>query len=281
MPRNNNTIFFTLLIACINQLNSISEQRRRAEQLISMNLESIRMLAQMHYLRSHTYFFEIPTFFDAIPFLMVARSTTGTGATRDRNTHTNYHYWEIGHPFLTDDDNPVTSFRATYRLNRSTFERLVNDLSNHEVYQFTAPNALPVYIQISCAIWRLANCHIGYRLINLGWGVSYGSYTNMTRRFITAVKDIYKNVIKWPVDEEKVREIQQGFQHPNGDIGPHRLPRVIGALDGKNIIIHPPSPLEHREFWRDRKGHFSVKLTAICDYKCRFTYISVGDSGIY
>jgi hypothetical protein len=133
-----------------------------------------------------------------------------------------------------------------------------------------------VYIQISCAIWRLANCHIGYGLINLGWGVSYGSYTNITRRFITAVKDTYKNVIKWPVDEEKVREIQQGFQHPNGDIGPHRLPRVIG----KNIIIHPPSPLQHREFWRDRKGHFSVKLTAICDHKCRFTYISVGDSGI-
>lgn len=59
------------------------------------------------------------------------------------------------------------------------------------------------------------------------------------------------------------------------------LKNVIGALDGKNIEIEAPSPPSYAEHWRDRKGKFSVKLTAVCDYKCRFTYISVGDSGIF
>lgn len=61
--------------------------------------------------------------------------------------------------------------------------------------------------------------------------------------------------------------------------GARRLPSVVGALDGKNVVIEAPSPPSYAEQWRDRKNRFSVKLTAVCDHLCRFTYIRVGDSG--
>ena len=277
---NDPTLIITLLIACINLMNAINQQRRNIAALIEMNSEMIQSLVQQQYLVSSTYFFEIPSFFNAMPFLLIATPVNRRlQMTSERVSLSNYQYWEITHPYLTDDDDPRTSFRANYRMNRTTFERLVNDLRQHPEYQLTAPNALPIHIQISCAIWRLSNCHIGYRLMNVGWGVSNGSYTNMTRRFTAAVQGIYRGIIRWPTQPEVVEEIQQGFQHPNGDTGPHRLPGVIGALDGKNIIIEAPTPRHYAEYWRDRKGHFPVKLTAVCDHRCRFTFITVGDSG--
>lgn len=275
------SLTFALLIACINQLNAIIEHRKKIAALIAMNLEMMHMLVQQRFLISSSFFFEVPVFFDVLPFLIVATPAYQLRTASERVSFSNYHYWEIVHPYLTDDDNPRTSFRSMYRMNRSTFQKLVNDLSQHPEYQLTAPNALPVYIQISCAVWRLANAHLGYRTMNVGWGVSHGSYINMTRRFVNAVQGIYRNAIKWPTEEEKVREIQEGFQHPYGEFGPQRLPGAIGALDGKNIVIEAPSPPKDAEYWRNRKGKFSVKLTAVCDHACRFTFISVGDSGIY
>jgi hypothetical protein len=277
MSENQTALFLALLLACLNQLRTIDEQLSLIALQIETNLEMSRSLLQQRYLSSSTFFFAIPSLLEALPFLLAVNENPRN----EGNTFSNYHYWTVSHPFLTDDDNPRTSYRAMYRMNRTTFERIVNDLSNHSEFALTAANALPSYIQISCAISRLANWHIGYRNANVGWGVSHGTYMNATRRFVKAVKETYRNVIHWPVDREKVQEIQQGFQHPLGEFGPHRLPGVIGALDGKNVVIKAPSPPSYAEYWRDRKGKFSVKLTAVCDHMCRFTYISVGDSGYY
>lgn len=179
---------------------------------------------------------------------------------------------------MTDDDNPRTSFRAMYRMNRTSFETLVNDLSQHPAFDLRASNATPVYIQISCAIWRLANCHIGYRTMHTVFGVSHGSFINFFRRFLAAVKDVYGGLISWPTEIERVREIHNGFASPSANSS-RRLSNVIGALDGKNVIIE--TPRQYPEQWRDRKNHYAMKLTAICDHKCRFTYIRVGDSGMF
>ncbi|KAG2233312.1 hypothetical protein INT48_007748 [Thamnidium elegans] len=197
----------------------------------------------------------------------------------DNQSFSNYHYWTITHPFLSDDDNSHTSFRAMYRMNRSSFERLVNDLSLHSAFDLRAHNSTPAYIQISCIIWRLANCHIRYRMSNISFGVSHGSYMNFFRRTLIAIEGIYGNKISWPVNQERVEAIQTGFEWPHGqrEGAVRRLPNIISALDGKNVIIE--SPRVHPEHWRDRKGHFSMKLTAVCDNKCRFIYIRVGDSG--
>lgn len=42
---------------------------------------------------------------------------------------------------LDDDDNPLASFRSTFRMDKETFEWLVVRLSNHPELRFTAHNA--------------------------------------------------------------------------------------------------------------------------------------------
>ncbi|KAG2197489.1 hypothetical protein INT47_003097 [Mucor saturninus] len=162
-----------------------------------------------------------------------------------------------------------------YRMNRTTFERVVNELCRDPAFQSRAVNFIPPYVQISCAIWRLANCHVGYRCAHLTIGVSHGSYRNFTQRFVKAVVNTYKDLIEWPKNEQRVAEIKNGFMYGEGRTV-RGLP-AVGALDGKNFVIE--SRTEHAEDWRDRKGNFAMKLTAVCDDKSKFTYISVGDSG--
>ncbi|KAG2191764.1 hypothetical protein INT47_010580 [Mucor saturninus] len=251
-------------------LNEFTTVYEESMTLINMNVAAIQWYMEQ--------LFDGPSFLHTLLFLL-----TGTRSTRVRpdnnRTFSNYHYWTITHPFLADDDNPRTSFRAMYRMNLTSFERLVNDLSQHPAFDLLAHNRIPAYIQISCVIWRLANCHIGYRTSNMAFGVSNCSHINFFRRFLVAIEGVYGDLINWPMDQQRVEEIQTGFEWPHGqeEGAIRRLPKAIGALDGKNVVIE--CPRDHPEHWRDRKGNFAMKLTAICDNKCRSTYIRVGDSG--
>ncbi|KAG2234920.1 hypothetical protein INT48_000347 [Thamnidium elegans] len=167
----------------------------------------------------------------------------------DNQSFSNYHYWTITHPFLSDDDNSRTNFRAMYRMNRSSFERLVNDLSLHSAFDLRAHNSTSAYIQISCAIWRLANCHIGYRTSNISFSVFHGSYMNFFRRTLIAIEGVYGNKISWPVNQGGVEAIQTGFEWPHGqrEGAVRRLPNIIGALDNSayplshHVIVPYPS----------------------------------------
>lgn len=288
-----NTPLVTSLITAILLLKKQEEELLRQEQLVQQRVRHYApfalanyariMLDQQNFLLHSTFFFDIPSLFEAMPFLITGtRTSIRVETPANSGNFSDQHYWRIGHSRLVDDNNPRTSFRAMYRMNRTRFEKLVNDLSDDPAFQSTAHNHTPPYIQISCAIWRLANCHIGYRTANIAFGVSHGSYINFYRRFVEALHNVYGRIITWPKDVSRIIDIHNRFEWPEGGVpgeGIRRLPRVIGALDGKNVKIE--AQREHPEHWRDRKNDFSMKLTAVCDHKCRFTYIRVGDSGKY
>ncbi|KAI7870074.1 uncharacterized protein EV154DRAFT_530313 [Mucor mucedo] len=139
----------------------------------------------------------------------------------------------------------VSSYRANYRMGKRALEHLVNELLAHEEFFATA-------------LFRLGNCHIGYRQ----------AYNNFTTRTLKAIED--------QLDPIRANAIAVGFGSSTED----RLNGVIGAVDGKNFIIHQPSPPIVGAMFRDRKNNYSVKLTAVCNSALRFTYIKVGDSGI-
>ncbi|KAI9269646.1 hypothetical protein EDC94DRAFT_656685 [Helicostylum pulchrum] len=160
--------------------------------------------------------FDVPSFFDALPFMIVGTRSTRAIPSTGNVSFSKLKYWTITHPFLLNDDNPHTSFRAMYRMNLASFERLVNDLSQHPAFDLRAHNSIPVYIQISCAIWRLASCHLGYRMCNAGLGVSHRSYINFFRRTLIAIEGVYGDNISWPVDQERVQAIHTGFEWPLG-----------------------------------------------------------------
>lgn len=190
-------------------------------------------------------------------------------------------YFELRFARLADDNNPMSSFRSTFRVDQGTFEWLVNRLTDHPELQFDSNNTTPVYIQVAICLIRLANNHVGYRIAYQDWYVSYGSYTNFTRRVVKAIKGLLaETTIKWPTTYDHARDISVGFEYPLNNPG-RRFSNIVGAIDGKNCVIRAPSPPSYGAFFRDRLNHFSIKLTAVCDSDCRFTYFRVGDSGKY
>ncbi|MGO2587356.1 MAG: transposase family protein [Streptococcus thermophilus] len=188
----------------------------------------------------------------------------------------NLGYWTVTHPNLKDDYS-TQSYYAHYRMRKASFDKLVNDLSEHPKFQLTAANATPTYIQVACVIWRYANCHVGFRTAEATLGISYGSYHNFSERFQEALIDIYKPILNWASTAEEFNNIKKGFEFPDSEFAVRRLQHVIGAIDGKLLTIHRPKL--NSESFRDRKNNLSVNLTAVCDNKCRFRYAYIGESG--
>ncbi|KAG2191043.1 hypothetical protein INT47_004036 [Mucor saturninus] len=103
---------------------------------------------------------------------------------------------------------------------------------------------------------------------------SYRANYRMGKRAFEQL-DQLGHLLTWPSEPVRANAIAVGFGSNTGD----RLNGVIGAVDGKNFIIHQPSPPTVGAMFRDRKNNYSVKLTTVCDSVLRFTYIKVGDSG--
>ncbi|CAO3654615.1 unnamed protein product [Mucor hiemalis] len=127
-------------------------------------------------------------------------------------------YREYVHANLRDD-NSTQSFRAHYRMNKTTFQKLVEVLEEHPAYQLRAHNATPTFIQVAMVLWRYSNNHFGFRMSQATMGFSQ---------------------ISWPSTVEEFEQVQHDFEHPSDEFGPKKLPGVIGAVDGKLITIHRP-----------------------------------------
>lgn len=97
-------------------------------------------------------------------------------------------YWTYTHPNLKDDDN-TQSNKAHYRMKQRTFDNLVQVLEQHPAFDLKAHNNTPAYMQIAVVIWRFANCHFGYRMVEATMGFSQGPLFNFTERFLEAVND--------------------------------------------------------------------------------------------
>ena len=74
-----------------------------------------------------------------------------------------------------------------------------------------------------------------------------------------------------PENEKQWKMIAQDFE----DVW--QFPHVIGAIDGKHILIEAPA--KSGTLYHNYKGTFSIVLLAICDAKYNFTLVDVGQYG--
>lgn len=182
-------------------------------------------------------------------------------------------YWLEKHPIFSEED-----FKKHYRVTKTTFEHLVSELSNCSEYVGSIlRGGYPVEIQLATVLWRFSNTHFGYRIANVHLGVPAGSYNNFTNRFIDAMIKISENIIKWPVnDPRRADEIAEGFASLGGR-SELKLAKILGAVDGKLVVIQKPS--KNGNTYVDRKGNASLSLLGICDHLGRFTFLKCGHSG--
>jgi len=182
-------------------------------------------------------------------------------------------FWIDIFPYL-NDENELNNFRAHFRIKRSTFNRLLEVISQHSVYQSSNfQTQTHIEIQVGIVLQRLAN-PMGYRQLETMFGISQGSVQNFTQRFFQSVLDLLKRIIQWPAGDV-LQETVEGFSPPEFT---NWLPNVIGAVDRSHIPIQRPKTLYHNRYI-NRKGFYSVVLMVIVDHMEKFTYIHSGQPG--
>jgi hypothetical protein len=183
-------------------------------------------------------------------------------------------FWTDVFPYLGDGES-YNSFRRHFRITLATFHSIVTRLETHQAFTLDASNATPVWKQIAIVLWRLAN-GAGIRVLEQTLGVSQGSVSNFTDRFLEALLDLEQRRIAWPQGSRLARVIR-GFEYGETGLGPRKLPNVIGAMDGVHIPIHEPS--ENGARYVNRKSFHSINLLGVVDHQGCFTYIHAGEAG--
>jgi hypothetical protein len=183
-------------------------------------------------------------------------------------------FWHVNFPLYTDLLSDYNGFKKHFRMTRHTFENLCARLSRHPVYQPSTRPQIPIERQVAIVLWRLATGQ-GIRELEQDKGISQGSVSHFTDRFLKALLDTSRDVIRWPTGN-RINDIKQGFANIV-EPGSPTLRDVLGAVDGSHIRIWPHS--ERADKFYNRKCYPSVVLMAICDHEGRFTYVYTGEPG--
>jgi hypothetical protein len=89
-------------------------------------------------------------------------------------------------------------------------------------------------------------------------GLHYSTTSKIIKRVSIALARKCPQVIKMPSNEEEVKEVISGFYDKA------RFPNCIGALDCTHVKIQSPGG-NNAEYYRNRKGIFSINVQNICD----------------
>ena len=189
-------------------------------------------------------------------------------------------YWTDVFPHLSDDWS-YDQFRHHFRISRSVFNYLVARLSTHPSFRLSAPNSIPIERQIAIVLTRLAKSKKDFRSMEKQFGVSQGSVSHFTDRFLDAMMDLEAHRIRWPTGDRMI-EVQNGFEFPPS--GNRRLAGCASAMDGSLIeFMKPPKRRLGARFISGRSGKSSgatMNLLTACDHEERFTFVHCGEAGM-
>lgn len=181
-------------------------------------------------------------------------------------------------------------FLSAYRMPRAAFERLVNLLRPHIAKKIHSKilsgreeagfGVLGVRERVAMSLRILAGA--SYHDVAMVFHVSRSTiYENFYRLIESISSGSVKELrINFPFDDdEKLKEIADEFSQTSSNHP--ALYGCVGALDGYAIRIQRPSirDVENPLDYANRKGYFSLNMQAICDSRCRFTYIYIGTPG--
>lgn len=160
-------------------------------------------------------------------------------------------------PLYNHDD-----FRQRYRMNRSTFDKLVCHLSPKLLVgnkggkmKVSVEKQLLIYIKYASSQQTLTE-------ISDTYGVGEGTAHCIIHRTSSLIcADMLSNLITWPSGLKVQENVEKFYQHKS-------LPGIIGAIGGSHIPIRTPK-LDAEQYF-NRKKFPSIVLQAVCDYNLHF-----------
>ncbi|XP_071577213.1 putative nuclease HARBI1 isoform X1 [Temnothorax nylanderi] len=162
----------------------------------------------------------------------------------------------------------LTDFKSHFRLEKTTYERLVQTLGGR-LHRDRGAEKMSPDKQIAITLWVLGNQEV-YRSVADRFGVCKDTVWNSVFEVAMLLIEDVHTYIKWPEPYEMIN-FEREFRALSG------FPGVIGAIDGSHIAIS--APIENSDNYINRKGYHSLVLQGICDYKLRFIDVFTGMCG--
>ncbi|XP_047143531.1 uncharacterized protein LOC105848991 isoform X2 [Hydra vulgaris] len=163
-------------------------------------------------------------------------------------------------------------FKEHFRVNRNTFNFLVNELHPH-LGKTTTTMREPISVvkRVAVALHYLALCE-EYRVVSSLFGIGKSTANLIVHEVINAVNDILlPKYVKFPLSVENLNKHSRDFEAILG------FPQCVGAVDGCHIPISAPK--DQATSYYNYNGWYSIVLFAVVDSRYRFIYTSVGLPG--
>ncbi|KAM7515683.1 hypothetical protein LguiA_005266 [Lonicera macranthoides] len=173
---------------------------------------------------------------------------------------------------------PEEEFRKSFRMSKSTFEMICNELEVAVTKKDTMLRlAIPVRQRVAVCIWRLATGE-PLRLVSKRFGLGISTCHKLVLEVCAAIKTVLMpKFLNWP-NEGKLQEIKNEFGMLSG------IPNVGGSIYTTHVpIIAPKSNVtayfNKRHTERNQKTSYSITVQGVVDSRGAFTDICIGWPG--
>eukprot|EP00250_Pteridium_aquilinum_P000845 c11019_g1_i1 orf=313-1743(-) len=183
-------------------------------------------------------------------------------------------WWER----CNDPSFPESEFRLAFRMTRSTFNRICDELGASVAKEDTMlRQAIPVKQRVAVCIWRLATGE-PLRLVSKRFGLGISTCHKLVLEVCAAINDVLlPKYVQWP-SNERTRIINDEFERMSG------ISDVIGSMYTTHIPIIAPKVnvaayFNRRHTEKNQKTSYSVTLQGVVDTNGVFTDVCIGWPG--
>lgn len=155
-----------------------------------------------------------------------------------------------------------------FRLDKEGLEYFSQKISSSPHVARKSKAGLSVKCQLLVALRYFASgSNIRGLLSVCNFNLCPSSVLNCVRNVSKALAELKDEFLSFPTDLDSVIATKEGFMAYGG------FPACVGAIDGTQIKIKPPSSNE--EVYVNRKGFHSINVQAICNHDLIFTDVVV------
>ncbi|RDX67991.1 Protein ALP1-like protein, partial [Mucuna pruriens] len=183
-------------------------------------------------------------------------------------------WWER----ISRRDFPEEEFRRWFRMSRSTFDMICDELDAVVTKKNTMlRDAIPVRQRVAVCIWRLATGD-PLRLVSKRFGLGISTCHKLVLEVCSAIRTVLMpKFLQWP-SEEKMKETKSEFEGISG------IQNVGGSMYTTHIPIIAPkisvsSYFNKRHTERNQKTSYSITVQGVVDSKGVFTDVCIGWPG--
>ncbi|KAK7321571.1 hypothetical protein VNO77_32355 [Canavalia gladiata] len=176
------------------------------------------------------------------------------------------------------EDFPEEEFKKAFRMGRSTFDMICEELNSAIVKEDTTlRNAIPVRQRVAVCLWRLATGD-PLRLVSKRFGLGISTCHKLVLEVCTAIKTVLMpKYLQWP-DEVTLRRIKNEFENVSG------IPNVVGSMYTSHVPIIAPkisvaAYFNKRHTERNQKTSYSITVQGVVDHRGVFTDVCIGWPG--